>query len=313
MNRIPIILDTDPGHDDAFAIMMALASDRLELLGLTTVAGNSPIENTTKNALRILERVGRTDVPVAQGLGKPMCDRLRCEVAKKYHGESGLEGPEFPPVKTPLHPLHAVDFIAEALRARTDKVTLVPVGPLTNIAAFLLCYPELAGRIEQICIMGGLTYPSPNGATASAEYNIYQDPEAAHIVFSSGIPIIMHSINSTGLGKVTDAEVDRMAALGNAGRFAGELMAFYRRIFQSSGQSSYNICDSHAIAYLIDPDIYTGRWAHVEMDLDGEYTRAMTVCDLRDGQEKDANCFVVLDCDNQAYFKLMFDCLRALG
>lgn len=313
MKKIPIIIDTDPGHDDAFAIMMALASEKLDLKGITTVAGNSTIENTTLNALRILERVGCAHVPVAKGIGKPMCDILRYDVAKEYHGESGLDGPVFPDIKTEISKLHAVDFIADILKNSEDKVTLVPLGPLTNIASFILCYPELLSKIEQICLMGGLTYPDPNSATATSEYNIYQDPEASDIVFSSGIPLIMHSINSTGMGKVSDREIDHMATLGNAGKFGAELMDFYRRKFQNLDLNYYNICDSHAIAYLIDSTIYEGKQAFVEMDLQGEYTRAMTISDLRDNGSEHTNCFVVQDCKLEPYFELMFQCLKSLG
>jgi inosine-uridine nucleoside N-ribohydrolase len=310
---IPVIIDTDPGHDDAFAIMMALASDRIEVKGICSVAGNSVIENTTRNVLRILERVKRTGVPVARGIGKPMCGPLRYEAAKKYHGESGLDGVDFPEVATPLSPLHAVDFMADIVQKSAEKVTLVPVGPLTNVGAFILCYPELLPKIERICLMGGLTYPDPNSAAAVSEYNVYQDPEAAHIVFSSGIPVVMHSINSTGLGKVTDREIDHMATLGSAGAFAAELMNFYRRNFRSLNLSYYNICDSHAVAYLIDPSIYEGKPAFVELDLRGKYTRGMTVCDLRENAENPPNCFVVLDCHTEAYFELLFQCLKNLG
>lgn len=311
--KIPIILDTDPGHDDAFAIMMALASPKIELLGLTSVAGNSVIENTTRNCLRILEKVGRTEVPVAKGIGKPLSKPLIYDLAKKYHGESGLEGPSYPEVKTPLQKEDAVDFIARVLKESEEKVTLVPVGPLTNIAAFILSYPELLGKIEQISIMGGLTYAHPNGASPAAEFNIFQDPEAADIVFKTGIPIIMHSINSTSLGQVKDSEIEHMRPLGRAGEFAAELLEFYRKMFRSLGLSYYNICDSHAVAWLIDPTIYGGSYAHVEMDLDGEYTRAMTVSDLREDRSADTNCFVIESCDQERYFALMFQCLKDLG
>ena len=313
IKRIPIIPDTDPGHDDAFALMMALASDKLELKAVTTVAGNSNIENTTLNALRILERVHRTDIPVAKGLGKPLAKELIYDVARKYHGDSGLDGPDFAEVTTPLHELDAVDLIAKIVRENKEKITLVPVGPLTNIALFILCYPELVAKIEQIVIMGGLTYPNPNSATEVSEYNVFQDPEAADIVFKSGVPLVMHSINSTGLGRVSDEQLEHMRTLGNAGRFAAELLDFYKLNFIALGLYYYNICDSHAIAWLIDPTIYTGKEAWVELDLNGEYTRAMTICDLRkDGNEK-KNCFVVEDCDEERYFRLMFECLEALN
>ena len=311
--RIPIILDTDPGHDDAFALMMALASEKLDLRAVTTVAGNSNIENTTLNALRILERVHRTDVPVARGLGKPLAKELIYDVARKYHGDSGLDGPDFEEVTTPLHELDAVDLIAKVLRESEEKITLVPVGPLTNIALFILCYPELVERIEQIVIMGGLTYPNPNSATEVSEYNVFQDPEAADIVFKCGVPLVMHSINSTGLGRVTDEQLEHMRTLGNAGRFAAELFDFYKLNFIALGLHCYNICDSHAIAWLIDPSIYTGKRAHVELDLLGEYTRAMTVCDLRPQSDREANCLVIENCDEDRYFSLMFECLEALG
>jgi len=178
-----IILDSDPGHDDAIALLLALASPELNLLGVTTVSGNQTLEKTTANAIRVLDHVGRDAVPVAAGADRPLVRERH--VAANVHGETGLDGPDLPPPARAAEPVHAVDWIAMTLLARPHAVTLVPTGPLTNIALFLARYPELAGRIERIVLMGGAI--GEGNVTPAAEFNIWADPEAAHRVFTSGI------------------------------------------------------------------------------------------------------------------------------
>ncbi|WP_105205528.1 nucleoside hydrolase [Neobittarella massiliensis] len=324
MRKIPLIIDTDPGHDDAFAIMLALSSDKLDVKAITTVCGNSTVENTTQNALNILTLLGRTDIPVAKGIGKPMLQPLDRSGGIKVHGESGLDGPVFgPPACQPVE-MHAVDLMAKIVRESEEKVTLAPLGPLCNIAAFILCYPELIQKIERISIMGGSVFSG--NVTPSAEYNIFVDPESAQVVFSSGIPVIMHSIGSTGSARVSDDDIQVWRELGtNAGNFAGELMDFYKLSSKDRGFSSYNICDAHAVAYLIDPSIYETFHTYVEVDLVGQFTRGQTVADMRTNegsisryyqtQHKEfvKNCYVVTKVDRQAYVDLLTDALKKLG
>ena len=320
MSKIPVIIDTDPGHDDTFAIMMALASDKLEVKAVTTVCGNSTVENTTKNALNILSLFGRTDIPVAMGRGDPMLGKLDREGGKRVHGESGLEGPVFPPPLFDMVDMNAVDLIAKIIKESEQKIVLAPLGPLCNIAAFILSYPELLGRIEMISMMGGNTFAG--NVTPGAEYNVYVDPESAQVVFQSGIPIVMHGINSVQLGRVYDKDVEEWRGFHNkAGKLADELMEFYTIYSKKTGRKSYCICDAHAVAYLIDPSIYTTVCTHVEVDLCGQYTRGRTVADLRDeftrklngAADKADNCHVVTDVDSDRFVALLTESIRTLG
>ena len=219
----PILLDCDPGHDDAIALLLALASPELELLGVTTVAGNQTLEKTTANALRVLEFVGRGDVPVAAGADRPLARELF--VAAYVHGESGLDGPALPePQGAPLDQ-HAVDFLAERILGCERPVTLVPVGPLTNVALLLARYPEAAENVERIVLMGGAI--AEGNVTPAAEFNIYVDPEAAWRVFRSGLPVTMIGLDVTHQALMTDAHAERLRASGPAGRMVAELYDFF--------------------------------------------------------------------------------------
>lgn len=327
MSKIPLIIDTDPGHDDTFAIMLALSSEKIDVKGITTVCGNSTVENTTNNAVKLLSRLGITNVPVVKGIADPMLFPLDREGGKRVHGESGLEGPWFPePMFQPLE-MNAVDFIAKVVKESKEKVVLAPLGPLCNIAAFILSYPELLDRIDYISLMGGSIYHG--NVTPSAEYNVYVDPESAQVVFSSGITVVMHSIDSVRLGKVTQKDVDLWGSLGtNAGQFAVELMEFYTRHSKAIGRPYYVICDPHAIAYIIDPSIYTTVHTRVEVELGGEHSRGRTVTELRKranaGSVEDyynkvlhkpyvQNCLAVTDVNNEVFVSMLTESLKKLG
>ena len=199
-----IILDCDPGHDDAIALLLALASPEVRLLGVTTVSGNQTLEKTTANAIRVLDHVGRADVPVAAGAARPLI-RAR-NVAADVHGETGLDGPDLPPAAREPEPTHAIDWIAHALEASATPVTLVPTGPLTNIALFLTRYPELAAKVERVVLMGGAV--GEGNTTPAAEFNIWADPEAAHLVFTSGLDLTMVGLDVTHKALITPAHVD---------------------------------------------------------------------------------------------------------
>ena len=196
-----IILDCDPGHDDAIALLLALASPEVRLLGVTTVSGNQTLEKTTANAIRVLDHVGRDDVPVAAGAARPLVRERH--VAAEVHGETGLDGPDLPPPSREPEPTHAIDWIAQTLEASSTPVTLVPTGPLTNIALFLARYPELGTKLERVVLMGGAV--GEGNVTPAAEFNIWADPEAAHVVFASGLDLTMVGLDVTHKALLTPA------------------------------------------------------------------------------------------------------------
>src|SRR5437879_656130 len=208
-----IVLDCDPGHDDAIALLLALASPEVELLGVTTVSGNQTLEKTTANAILVLDHVGRDDVPVAAGAARPLVRERH--VASEVHGATGLDGPNLSPPGREPEPDHAVDWIARTLVAAPAPVTLVPTGPLTNVALFLARYPELEPKVERIVLMGGSI--GLGNVTPAAEFNIWADPEAAQRVFSSGLDVTMVGLDVTHAALMTPAHVERLAAAGRAG------------------------------------------------------------------------------------------------
>src|SRR3954469_17861102 len=218
----PVIIDCDPGHDDAMALLLALASPELELSAVTTVAGNQTLEKVTANAIRILDVVG-SDIPVAAGADRPLIHAA--ETASDVHGETGLDGPDLPPPSREPEPVHAVELLARQLRQR--KYTLIPIGPLTNIGLLLALYPELGGQIERIVLMGG-AYGIGN-VTPSAEFNVWADPEAAHRVFTSGLAVTMVGLDVTHRAMLSAARADALRAKGRAGTVVAELHGFYRR------------------------------------------------------------------------------------
>ncbi|MGI5888866.1 MAG: nucleoside hydrolase [Oscillospiraceae bacterium] len=328
MDRIPVIIDTDPGHDDVFAIMTALASDRIDIKAITTVCGNSTVENTTRNALNVLNYFGRGDIPVAMGCSRPMMHELDRSGGIKVHGESGLDGPVFPEHNLKPVDMKAVDLIAKVLRESSEKVVIAPLGPLCNIALLMLTYPELKEKIAYITLMGGNTY---NGnVTPAAEYNIYVDPESAYVVFESGVPIVMHSINSTFAAAVT---FDRLEAWKHidtrGGRLASDLIDFYVIASRKRGFDRINICDANAVAYIVDPSLYETFDTDVTVDLTGEFTRGQTVVEFRSrangGGDLDEyyvsklhrhfrrNCSVVVRSDADGFYKLLTESLRKLA
>lgn len=273
---IPAILDCDPGLDDVMAIL--LAARTLDLIGITVVHGNAPLAATERNARQIVELAGLTHIPVVPGMDRPL---LRApHHALEIHGERGLGGHTLPEPTVAPHPQHAVDFIIEQSH-RVPDLHLVPVGPLTNIAAALLKDPTLPSRVAQICLMGGST--SFGNSTAAAEFNIYADPEAAHIVFTSGIPIKMVGLNVT---RQVPATPDRRAAVRAAGgrtaSVAADLLDFFsdqvRSIFGLPGGAMH---DPLAVLVLTDPEVVRFQKMHVAVELRGEHTYGMTVCDVR--------------------------------
>ena len=311
-----VILDCDPGHDDAMAIL--LAAKRLDVLGITTVAGNQSIDKVTTNALKVVELAGLTRIPVAQGAAHPLVRAPRH--APEIHGQTGLDGPDLlVPATKPVN-MHAVDFIIVTVM-RTDGVTLVPTGPLTNIALALRKEPRIAGRIPEICLMGGSR--THGNVTAAAEFNIYFDPEAAHAVFTSGIPIKMVGLNVTEQVIATPPRRQQLRVLGTrVARAAAEMLDFYAgAVERAYGFAGGAMHDPLAVAALIDPGVLVFEHMHVAVELAGQYTLGQTLCDdrfLRAGAKRDAavrpgakpNAEVAVSVDADRFFNLFMTVLR---
>ena len=271
-----LIIDTDPGHDDALAIL--LAAKYFDIIGITTVHGNQTVDKTTRNALKILEFGGLAHIPVARGSALPLIQPLTPHPAG--HGETGLDGPDLPEPVTLPDPRHGVDFLIDTLLANED-VTLAPIGPLTNIGAALRKEPRIVSHIREISLMGGSTQIG-NTAPVS-ELNVECDPEAAFIVFTSGVPIKMVGLNITRQAEATPERYERFRAIGNrTGQIVYEIVEWYSgRVKLAYGLPGASLHDPLAIAWLIDPTLISSVTCHVGIELNGQYTRGMTVCDLR--------------------------------
>jgi inosine-uridine nucleoside N-ribohydrolase len=305
----PVLLDCDPGHDDAIALLLALASPELELLGVTTVAGNQTLEKTTANALRVLEFVGRGDVPVAAGADRPLSRELF--IAAYVHGESGLDGPELPPPQGEPVPEHAVDFLAAAILGADRPVTLVPIGPLTNVALLLARYPEVTGNVERIVLMGGAV--AEGNVTPAAEFNIYVDPEAAWRVFHSGLPVTMIGLDVTHKALMVDGHAERLRGAGDAGRMVAELYDFFigyhRRTYGVEGAP---IHDAVAVAQVLRPGIVETLHRHVDVDCESQLCRGRTVVDLWHRTGNEPNADVGVDIDAGAFLELLCERISSL-
>ena len=282
---IPVLLDCDPGHDDAIALLLALGSDELDLRGVTTVAGNQTLEKTTANAIRVLELAGRAEVEVAAGAGRPLVREPR--VAADVHGETGLDGPDLPPPQADPSPQHAVDFLAE----RIEGATLVATGPLTNVALLLARYPE--AKPERIVLMGGAI--AEGNVTPAAEFNIWADPEAARRVFTSGLDVTMVGLDVTHKALVNP---DQLRGAGRIGEVVAELLDFYGGFHRSVyGWDGSPIHDAVAVAHVIDPELLEVERLNVRIDTESELCRGRTVVDVwrRTGLEPTANVAVGID------------------
>ena len=305
---IPIILDCDPGHDDAIALLLALASPEVELLGVTTTYGNQTLEKTTANALRVLELVGRTDVAVAAGAERPLVRELA--VAAHVHGESGLDGPALPPAETVPVADDAVAFMAGCVGAAGRPVTLVPTGPLTNVARYL----DMHGSdgIERIVLMGGSI--AEGNITPAAEFNVWCDPESAQRVFSSGLDVTMIGLDVTHKAILGPAEEERLRAAGKVGTFVAELNAFFSRYHRKTyGWDGAPIHDAVAVTHVIRPGLVDTRHRNVEIELESELCRGRTVVDLWQRTDRAPNAHVAVDVDAQAFFNLLVERIASLG
>lgn len=307
-----IILDCDPGQDDAVAILLALASpDEIELAAITTVAGNVGLPLTTRNALRMLALVGRQDIPVYAGCPRPILRPL--ETAEYVHGKSGLDGADLPEPASAVAPGHAVDVIVdEIMRQPAGTVTLCPIGPLTNVALAIVKQPEIATRLKEVVLMGGSM--ELGNVTAAAEFNIYVDPHAARIVFESGAPIVMLGLDVTHKALVTDERLARIKAIGTpVSEASAGLLDFFNRYdkerYHIPGAPLHDPC---VIAYLLRPELFRGQRRRVEVETEGTHTSGRTVVDWWQRSPRPANALVINDVDDEGFFALLTERLARL-
>lgn len=296
----PIIIDTDPGQDDAVALLMAAAArDRLNVIGITTVGGNVPIELTTANALRILELAGRPEIPVRAGCPRPILRPL--VTAPEIHGETGLAGTDLPPPRICAQEGHAVPWLVETLLAAPEPITLCTLGPLTNLALALILEPRIADRIAEIVSMGGAF--SGGNVMPSAEFNIFVDPEAAAVVLGCGRPITLIPLDCTYQVR---ALPERLRAIGRIGsrcsRVVSEIMAHRSTSEGGAGRPLHDAC---VIAYLLQPTLFAGPSVAVQVETASELTRGTTIMDRRGRTSRPPNCRALLEADADGFFALL--------
>ncbi|MBC7634933.1 MAG: nucleoside hydrolase [Acetobacteraceae bacterium] len=307
-----IIIDTDPGQDDAVAILLAMASPELEVLALVVVAGNVPLQYTRINARKVLELAGRPDIAVYVGCDRPM--RRKLVTAEHVHGKTGLDGPDLPAPTMAERSQHGVDYLIDTLRAEpAGSITLCPLGPLTNIAMALIKAPDIAARIGEIVLMGGAYFEVGN-ITPSAEFNIYVDPDAADVVLNSGVKITMIPLDVTHRALATDARLAAIAAIDNqASRAVSAMLNFSERFDRVKyGWDGAPVHDPNVIAYLLRPELYTGRQINVAVELASELTLGMTVVDYWQITQRPRNVFYVRDMDAQGFYDLLIERLARL-
>jgi len=306
-----IIIDTDPGQDDAVAILLALASPELEVLGITCVAGNVPLGWTTRNARVICELAKRPDIKVFAGCDRPMQRTL--VTAEHVHGKTGLDGITLPEPTMPLQDQHAVEFLIETLRAEAPgSVTLVPIGPLTNIATALQTAPDIASRIAGIVLMGGAYFEVGN-ITPAAEFNIFVDPEAAEIVFRSGVPLVVMPLDVTHKALTTRPRIEAFRALGPVGEVVASWTDFFERFdMEKYGSEGAPLHDPCTVAWILRPDLFTGRQINVEIETQSPLTLGMTVADWWGVTPRPKNAFFVGGIDADGFYALLTERLARL-
>jgi pyrimidine-specific ribonucleoside hydrolase len=306
---MPVVMDVDPGHDDALAILLAYARPEIDLRAITVVAGNQTLPKTLRNCLQLCTVAGITDVPIAAGAAAPMLRPQ--EIAPEVHGESGLEGPRLPEPTVQPESLHAVDLIARVIQESDRPVTLIPTGPLTTIALFFLKYPDLKERIAHICLMGGAI--TEGNKTPSAEFNIYVDPEAARIVFNAGVPLTMIGLDVTHKALITPAHSRQLRETGGTvATVVADLLDFFTlwhdEVYQMGGAPLHDPC---AVAQVIQPGIVTTRYLNVDVEVHGELTAGRTVVDLWKVTGKEPNVHVGVDLDTPAFVSMLLDAVRS--
>jgi purine nucleosidase len=309
---LPLIIDCDPGQDDAVALLLAMASpEEFELLGICAVAGNVPLSRTAYNARVIRELAGRLEVPVHAGCPRPML--LAPTTAEHIHGKIGIDGAALPEPTAPLDPAHAVVWLIETLRASARPIALATLGPLTNIATALVMAPDIASKIDRLVLMGGAI--AAGNITASAEFNIYVDPHAAAVVFGAGLSLTMIGLDVTHQALSTPGRIERIAGADtNAARAAAGMLRFFSARYAEAGRSAGGapLHDPCVIAYLMRPDMFEGRPMRVDIETASGLTMGRTVCDphCRDGRA--ANATVLERIDAEAYFALIAERMARL-
>ncbi len=313
MSPRKVIIDTDPGQDDAVAILLALASpEEIDVLGITAVAGNVPLALTEKNARIICELAGKPDVKVYAGCDRPL--RRDLVTAEHVHGKTGLDGPVLSDPIMTLQDRHAVDFIIDTLRAQEARtVTLCPLGPLTNIAAALEKAPDIAERVQEIILMGGGYFEGGN-ITPSAEFNIFVDPQAADIVFKSGIQIVVMPLDVTHKALVTKPRNDAFRAIGTpVGLAVADMTDFFERFDKEKyGSEGAPLHDPCVTAYLVRPDLFSGRHINVEIETQSELTMGATVADWWGVTDRKPNALFINDLNADGFFSLLTERLARL-
>ncbi|MEI7056889.1 nucleoside hydrolase [Nocardioides sp. CCNWLW239] len=311
MNPIPVLLDCDPGHDDAIAILLALGSPQVDLIGITTTFGNCSVGKATYNAQRILALARRPEVPVAAGAAAPLAGEAH--IGDFIHGATGIDGPDLPEPLAAPDRREAVEFLRASILAAPHPVTVVATGPITNVARLLRDHPEVGPRIAEIVFMGGST--ERGNTTPAAEFNAYADPEALDIVLTSGLPIRMVGLNLSHQALATRDVVARMRAMDHpVGRACADLMGFfggtYSDVFDFAAPPVHDPC---TIAALIDPGLITWHKSFVAVETEGRWTRGATVVDLHGRLDRPPNVEVALTLDVDAYWRLVLDALDRVG
>ncbi|MFK0688952.1 nucleoside hydrolase [Mesorhizobium sp. IMUNJ 23033] len=307
-----IIIDTDPGQDDAVAILLALGSAELDIVGISAVAGNVPLNLTEKNARKICELAGRPDIKVYAGAIRPLAREL--VTAEEVHGKTGLNGPQLPDPTMTLQDQYAVDFIVETLiNEPSGTITLCALGPLTNVALALIREPRIAPRIKEIVLMGGGFFEGGN-VTPTAEFNIYVDPHAADVVFKAGIPIVMMPLDVTHKALTTATRTQAFRKLGTrVGTATAEMLEFFERFDEEKyGTDGGPLHDPCVIAYLLKPELFKGRNCNVTVETSSELTMGMTVIDWWGVTKRPQNAMVMRDIDHDAFFALLLERLGRL-
>ncbi|GAB3985297.1 pyrimidine-specific ribonucleoside hydrolase RihA [Spirosoma daeguense] len=311
MKKIPVLIDCDPGHDDAVMLMLAVGSGLFDIKAITTSAGNQTQAKTLKNALKLVTLL-QVDIPIYKGCEKPLFRDLI--IADHVHGEMGMDGPILPEPTLRPESLSAIEAMAQILTESSEKITLVPTGPLTNVATFLLAYPHLKSKIEQISLMGGGAFRG--NMTPTAEFNIYVDPEAASVVFNSGVPITMCGLDVTHKALVFQDDIERFRSIGNqSGKVVAELMDFFSIFYRSErpeldgGAALHDPC---AIAYLIAPEMFQAKSCYVDVEVSGKLTTGTTVVDFFDVLKQKPNVNFVYDIDREQYLNLIYEAVQKL-
>lgn len=307
MKKRKIILDCDPGHDDAIAIMLAARHPAIDLLGITIVAGNQTLNKTLVNGLNVCQKLD-INVPIHAGMPKPiMREQI---VADNIHGESGLDGPKFAPLVRKAESKHAIQYIIDTLMNSDGDITLVPVGPLTNIAVAMRMQPAILPKIREIVLMGG-AYGTGN-FTPSAEFNIYADPEAARVVFTSGVPLVMMGLDLTNQTTCTADVISRMKKVGGpAGELFSDIMSFTLKTqYENYGLAGGPVHDATCIGYLINPDAFKMQDMYVEIDVNNGPCYGRTVCDELGVTGKQPNTKVGMIIDTKWFWDLVEACVR---